>query len=201
MSGQSDGSVPFRAAPGAFSPCLGPVLAVSEAPGSEPAFSSQITHPSLQVFFFFFFLFYAQLSFPSCLQGLLRPHSGAGGKCQGWSMSPVPVSLCCSSGKDPIKTFFHMEGKKRGAVPRSLLPIPRVPCAKRRFSFVTQHPSQSSARLINLLKDPRPSPPLSQSFPHSITRESDPFLGNGELKTSLPSSFPHFPELFLISLL
>lgn len=68
-----------------------------------------------------------------------------------------------------------MEGEKRGAVPRSLLPIPRVPCAKRRFSFVTQHSSQSSARLINLLRDPSGhrvlQPPPSQHLPHSITRE------------------------------
>lgn len=43
-----------RAAPGAFSPWLGPALAASEVPGPGPApgaFSSRITHPSLQVFF------------------------------------------------------------------------------------------------------------------------------------------------------
>lgn len=55
------------------------------------------------------------------------------------------------------KNLFHMEGKKKAAVPRSLLPIPKVPLAKRRrFSFVSQHPCQSSAWLIpfNLLRDP-----------------------------------------------
>lgn len=52
-------------------------------------------------------------------------------------------------GPRPNKNLLHMEGKKKGAVPRSLLPIPRVPLAnRRRFSFVSQHFCQSSARLI-----------------------------------------------------
>lgn len=70
-------------------------------------------------------------------------------------MSPVAVSIRCSSGQDPIKTFSIWSERKR--VPRSLLPIPRVPLAKRRrFSFVSQHLCQSSAGLIafSLLRDP-----------------------------------------------
>lgn len=39
-----------RAAPGAFSPWLGPALAASEVP-APGAFSRRITYPSLQVFF------------------------------------------------------------------------------------------------------------------------------------------------------
>lgn len=34
-------------------------------------------------------LFCAQPGFPSCLRGLLRRHSGAGGKYQSWNTSPV----------------------------------------------------------------------------------------------------------------
>lgn len=105
-----------RAAPGAFSPWLGPALAASEAPGPGPAPAPFPAGLHIPLSRFFFFLFYAQLSFPSCLQGLLRPHSRAGGKCQGWSMIPLPdVSVCCSSGQDPIKTFFPYGGKEKGS--------------------------------------------------------------------------------------
>lgn len=55
-----------------------------------------------------------------------------------------------------------MGGKKKGAVPRGLLPIPRVPVAKRRSAFLSQHPCQSSAWLIafNLLRALNPSAPM-----------------------------------------
>lgn len=120
---------------------------------STAAFYSRITQPSLQVFSSF--LCIARFSLLSAR--IAKTPQWGWRKMPELKHEPGSCFYMLFKWPRPDKNLFHMEGKKKGAVPRSLLLIPRVPFAKRRrFSFVSHHPCQSSAWLIafNLLRDP-----------------------------------------------